>query len=119
MTRETHFKLTCTKNHVWYEPIPAKKTAVGEHRLCPKCGGSSWIAPDAPRTTLDEEHKDERASAEDVTKAVIAKAMAPSPASQAATKQLHIPVDLIPTRKLLVEDEVPANTTSGPIDDLV
>lgn len=56
MTKETHFELTCTKNHIWHEPIPTTKPKPGEHRACPICGGSSWIAIDAPRKTLPPEH---------------------------------------------------------------
>lgn len=57
MTRETHFLLTCTKGHLWHEPILTKKLSPGEHRTCPTCGGSSWIATDAPRVVAPEAHK--------------------------------------------------------------
>jgi len=124
MTKHTHFVLTCTKNHVWHEPIPDKKPAVGEHRLCPTCGGSSWIALDAPRTTLPEAHKGLRVtkpiglSQDFVTKVtndptvddVSVIGPVPSPASIAQTKVIPVPADLIPTRVLLNETETDEDT---------
>lgn len=113
MTKHTHYVLTCTKNHTWHEKIPDTPVAKGEHRLCPTCGGSSWIAPDAPKITKIDtimgEHvlKGEKKVPRKPRPGVADESKTPSPDAINQTKKIPIPTDLIPTRKLLVEDVQP------------
>lgn len=89
MTKHTHFVLACQApngcHNVWHEPIPTTKLAIGEHRLCPKCGGSTWINVDAPRITKE----------------------APAaPIVAEAPKAIAIPADLIPQHADPAEEHV-------------
>lgn len=123
MSKHTHFTLTCTKNHIWHEPIPAVKPKPGEHRACPVCGGSSWIAFDAPTVELAAEHKGKRVNANLNAAAPIElhSASRPSPEEIARTKVIPIPESLIPTRQLLNEDVADDVHIVGPpltIEDL-
>lgn len=119
MNKPTHFELTCTKGHLWHEPIPTKKTKPGEHRTCPICGGSSWIAADAPLRSLASEHAGKVIKTRLNVKAHIslhgggpaAPLAAPGEFEKVAeqlglSKRIPIPTDLIPKHAAPEEQKV-------------
>jgi hypothetical protein len=124
--KKQYFVLTCTKGHTWNEPVPPKKVMPGEYRACPTCGGSSWIAADAPRVWIDDPKPnvgdtglinagpfgEVQATLVSSTKVprhgvvnIVTDEMLPhpSPDAVAVTKAIPVPSDLIPGRKLLNE----------------